>query len=77
MRYSINKTNYCNFNVFEDNKLAPRSYFIPYPDRESADKVSAGEKRYKSPKVICLNRANGISGFSRSRHSFLTSWTPT
>ena len=47
MRYRINKTNYCDFNVFEDNKLAPRSYFIPYPDRESADKVSGKEKRYK------------------------------
>ena len=55
MRYRINKTNYCDFDVFEDNKLAPRSYFIPYPDRESADKVSGKEKRYKSPKVICLN----------------------
>ncbi|MBR3124213.1 MAG: hypothetical protein IKF42_02100, partial [Mogibacterium sp.] len=55
MRYIINKTNYCDFNIFEDNKLAPRSYFIPYPDRESADKVSGKEKRYKSPKVVCLN----------------------
>ena len=55
MKYRINKTNYCDFNVFEDNKLAPRSYFIPYPDRESADSVSGKEKRYGSPKVICLN----------------------
>ena len=55
MRYRINKTNYCDFNVFEDNKLAPRSYFIPYPDRQAADGVSPSDKRYKSPKVICLN----------------------
>ena len=55
MKYRINKTNYCDFSIFEDNKLAPRSYFIPYPDRESADKVSGREKRYKSPKVVCLN----------------------
>jgi len=55
MRYRINKTNYCDFSVFEDNKLAPRSYFIPYPDRKSADEASGRDKRYKSPKVICLN----------------------
>ncbi len=55
MRYRINKTNYCDFNIFEDNKLAPRSYFIPYPDRKSADEASGKAKRYSSPKVICLN----------------------
>ena len=24
MKYRINKTNYCDFNIFEDNKLAHR-----------------------------------------------------
>ncbi len=55
MIYRINKTNYCDFNTFEVNKLPPRSYFIPYPDRASADAVSGRERRYSSPKVICLN----------------------
>ncbi|MBR3377696.1 MAG: hypothetical protein IKG44_08470 [Mogibacterium sp.] len=55
MRYYLNKTNYCDFNVFEDNKLAPRSYFIPYPDRKSADEAKGRDKRYSSPKVLCLN----------------------
>ena len=55
MIYRINKTDYCDFNTFEVNKLPPRSYFIPYPDRESADAVSARERRYGSPKVKCLN----------------------
>lgn len=55
MRYRINKTNYHTFDIFGDNKLPARSYFIPYPDRESADKVSLKEKRYRSPKVRCLN----------------------
>lgn len=55
MRYTINKTNYCSFEVFEDNKLPPRSYFIPYPDRASADGVSGKDRRYGSPKVKCLN----------------------
>ncbi len=55
MIYRINKSNYCDFDTFEINNLPPRSYFIPYPDRESADAVSLAEKRYKSPKVRCLN----------------------
>ncbi len=55
MRYRLNKTNYCDFNKFEENKLAPRSYFIPYPDRKSADEASGKAKRYSSPKVLCLN----------------------
>ena len=29
--------------------------FIAYPDREQADSVCGRDKRYKSPKVICLN----------------------
>ena len=55
MRYRINKTNYCDFDIFEVNKLPPRSYFIPYPEREAADSVSGRDRRYSSPKVRCLN----------------------
>ncbi len=55
MKYDLNKTNYHDFAVYEVNKLPGRSYFIPYPDRESACSVSPKEKRYRSPKVQCLN----------------------
>ncbi len=55
MRYRMNTDNYHNFEVYEINKLAPRSYFIPYPDREQADAVTGRERRYKSSKVVCLN----------------------
>lgn len=55
MKYKINQTNYSTFELFEVNKLPARSYFIPYPSKESADAVSFREKRYKSPKVCCLN----------------------
>ena len=55
MQYRLNMTNYCDFNVFEDNKLPGRSYFIPYPDRAGAEAVSTLEKRYRSSKVLCLN----------------------
>ena len=55
MKYTINKTNYCDFTVWEQNKLPGRSYFIPYPDRAQADNALPKEKRYRSDKVICLN----------------------
>ena len=55
MKYLLNKTNYHTFGVFGVNKLPGRSYFIPYPSLEEADQVSPKEKRYRSPKVLCLN----------------------
>lgn len=55
MKYRINKTNYSDFNTYRINELAPRSYFIPYPDRASADAASGKNKRYSSPMVRCLN----------------------
>ncbi len=55
MQYRLNSRNYCDFNTFEVNRLPGRSYFIPYPDREAAEAVPPLEKRYRSPKVLCLN----------------------
>ncbi len=55
MKYELNKTHFRDFDVFEVNKLPGRSYFIPYPDRKSADAAAPLEKRYRSPKVLCLN----------------------
>ncbi|MBR6954538.1 MAG: hypothetical protein IKH77_05840 [Clostridia bacterium] len=55
MQYRLNKTNYHDFRIINVNRLPGRSYFIPYPDRASADAVSLLEKRYRSPKVQCLN----------------------
>ena len=55
MKYQINKTNYCTFDVLAVNRLPARSYFIPYPDRASALAPEPKQKRYASPKVRCLN----------------------
>ena len=55
MKYRINKSNYHEFNTYKINKLPSRSYFIPYPEKQLADSVSAGNKRYRSSKVMCLN----------------------
>ena len=55
MKYQINQSNYHTFDVFEIGKLPARSYFIPYPDRASADAAKPKQKRYASEKVVCLN----------------------
>lgn len=55
MKYTLDQSNYHTGTVYEVNKLPPRSYFIPYPDRASADSVSLARKRYDSPLVQCLN----------------------
>ena len=55
MKYYLDKSNYSDFDTIEKNKLPGRSYFIPYPSREGADRVSLKDKRYQSEKVKCLN----------------------
>ena len=55
MIYQINRDNYHRFDVMEVNKLPPRSYFIPFEDRASADCAKLLNKRYASTKVTCLN----------------------
>nr|MCR5811163.1 hypothetical protein [Lachnospiraceae bacterium] len=55
MKYQIDRNNYHTFSIYEVNKMPGRSYFVPYPSRAEADKVSPKEKRYKSDKVVCLN----------------------
>ena len=55
MKYRIDQNNYHTFSTYEINKMPARSYFIPYPDRASADAVTPKEKRYSSSKVVCLN----------------------
>lgn len=55
MHYTLDQSNYHTFDRFEVNKLPARSYFIPYPNRAAADAVAPKQKRYASPKVVCLN----------------------
>lgn len=55
MIYEIDQRHYCDFDTIEINKLPPRSYFIPFEDREQAKFVGIKEKRYFSPKVRCLS----------------------
>ncbi|MDR2266616.1 MAG: hypothetical protein LBE09_03375 [Christensenellaceae bacterium] len=55
MKYTINKTNYSNFNVIEVNRLPGRSYFIPFSSEFLAASTPPEEKRYRSDIVLPLN----------------------
>lgn len=55
MKYQLNKKNYRKFAIFEDNKLPPRSYFIPFSSELKAASAPIKSRRYNSDKVKCLN----------------------
>ena len=55
MKYSINKTNFNDFSVFEINKLPGRAYMIPYSDRETLEKTPFKKERNSSDLVKNLS----------------------
>ncbi len=55
MKYSINKTNFNDFSVFEINKLEGRGYAIPYSSVEALKKISIKKERYSSDIVKVLS----------------------
>ncbi|MDR3313971.1 MAG: hypothetical protein LBS96_05890 [Oscillospiraceae bacterium] len=55
MKYRIQRTNYRSFEVYEQNKRAPRAYFIPYHDEERLRQTPAREQRYASDLVQVLS----------------------
>ncbi len=63
MHYELDRVHYHSFDTIEINKLPPRSYFIPYPDRESAAAANMLTERYGSEKVRCLNGAWNFAFF--------------
>lgn len=54
MKYQLKEKLYCDFAVFEENKLPPRAYFVPFSDVHSARAVPLLEERYSSDKVEVL-----------------------
>ena len=55
MIYKLKKDNYKNFNVFAENLLTPRAYFIPFSDSEELDKTDIRTERYNSSRVAVLS----------------------
>ena len=55
MKYSINKTNYNDFSVFEINKLEGRGYAIPYSSKVVLKKTAFKKERTSSDMVKVLS----------------------
>ena len=55
MKYQIKKLLINNFDVYEENKLAPRSYFIPYGDKNVLSEKTALDERFGSDMVTVLS----------------------
>ncbi len=55
MKYQIKKLHINNFDIYEENKLAARSYFIPYGKKSKLLEQSVSTERYNSDIVTVLS----------------------
>ncbi len=55
MKYQIKKLLINNFDVYEENKLPGRSYFIPYGDKDVLKGKTATDERFGSDMVTVLS----------------------
>lgn len=55
MKYSINKTNFNDFSIFEINKREGRGYFIPYSEKAILKKTPFKKERFSSDMVTVLS----------------------
>ena len=55
MKYTLNKTNFNDFKVFEINKLPGRAYMIPYSSKEVLSKTKFVKEAYNSDLVRVLS----------------------
>lgn len=55
MNYKFDALNYKEFELFEENKLRARSYFIPFEELCNIEKTSYLTERYLSDKILILN----------------------
>ncbi len=55
MKYQIKKLNINNHDIYEENKLAPRSYFIPYGNKKDLLSKNALEERFCSDLVSVIS----------------------
>ncbi len=55
MKFNLKKDNYKTFNIYKDNVLQPRSYFIPFANEEEIEKTDIRNERYSSSMVKVLS----------------------
>ncbi len=64
MKYRLKNNNYKAFDIFSDNVMYPRSYFIPFSSFEELDGVDIRNERYSSSRVQCLSGQWDFAYFS-------------
>ncbi len=55
MKYSINRKLHTDFNIYEENKLPARSWFIPFSGKEVLEKSDYKNERYVSDRIQMLS----------------------
>lgn len=55
MKYRIKNSNYYNFDIFKENTLKPRSYFIPFEGEKAKENADIRNERYSSSRVDVLS----------------------
>jgi len=63
LHYSIHRNLHTDFNIFEENKLKARSYFIPFSSAEKLHESDYKNERYRSDRVTMLSGAWDFSYF--------------
>lgn len=60
MNYSVKRNLHTDFTVYEENKKAARSYFIPFSNAEAIEKTAYKNERYNSDRVLIFQRRMGF-----------------
>ena len=55
MKYQVNRNLHTDFNVFEENKLPARSYFIPFSSLDKLAQTDYKNERYHSDRIYMLS----------------------
>ena len=55
MEYTLNKTNYRDFSVYEENKRTARAYYIPYSKKAVLEATALKDERFNSDLVDILS----------------------
>ena len=54
MKYTVNRTNFNDFSIYELNRREGRAYTIPYSSKETLAKTAFKKERYSSDIVKVL-----------------------
>ena len=55
MKYGVKKNLHTDFNIYEENKLDARSYFIPFSSFKNLAETDYKNERYNSDRITMLS----------------------